>query len=75
MKKIISIAFVALFTLSLTTTYATNYKTSFGIEVPEGDDKKKKKKGESTTATETKKSCAPTPGKACCAHGEKSEKK
>lgn len=64
MKKLIGILLIAFFTLSISTTYAIDYKSTFGIEVKEGDDKKKKKKGEAEK-TEVK-SCSPQAGKSCC---------
>jgi hypothetical protein len=67
MKKVFGILLITLFSLSISTTYAMDYKTTLGIEVPEGDDKKKKKKGE-TPKVETK-ACTPQAGKSCCSHG------
>jgi hypothetical protein len=54
--------------LSISNTYAIDYKSTFGIEVKEGDDKKKKKKGEAekTEAKTEVKSCSPQAGKSCC---------
>jgi preprotein translocase subunit SecG len=68
MKKLIGILLIAFFTLSISTTYAIDYKSTFGIEVKEGDDKKKKKKGEAekTEAKTEVKSCSPQAGKSCC---------
>lgn len=71
MKKLIGILLIAFFTLSISTTYAIDYKSTFGIEVKEGDDKKKKKKGEAekTEAKTEVKSCSPQAGKSCCSPG------
>jgi len=71
MKKLFGVLLIAFFTLSVSTTYAIDYKSTFGIEVKEGDDKKKKKKGEDekTEAKTEVKSCSPQAGKSCCSHG------